>query len=92
MDVFPSYLKDFSNQTGHIQTGVSILTLPNEKTLPHIEQTVDGALCLSVVLKNLKQLDQGWPQFLCNGHKKVPKKLVGTKIFSKKAWRAKVDL
>ena len=56
-DVFPSYLKDFTAQAGLIQTGVSILTLPNEKTLPQIKQTVVGALCLSGVLKDLKQLD-----------------------------------
>ena len=89
MDVFPIYLKDFSTQTGHIQTEVSILTLPNEKTLPHIEQTVDGALCLSVVLKNLKQLDQGWPHFLCNGHKKVPQKIGRHKNMFKKGLAGK---
>ena len=37
-------------------------------------------------------IEQGWPHFLCGGIKVPPKKLAGTKICSKKAWRAKLGL
>ena len=39
-----------------------------------------------------KPRNQGWPHFLCNDMKRSQKNLAGTKICSKKAWWAKLDL